>query len=428
MKEINSLQIMLLVLGLVFGNCDKSSDNKNETALLAAALAASNSTSGTSTVKFLVSDASQSKCYDEKGTEMTCPTNASSSFYGQDAQYTRLKPSYTVSNGIVLDNNTGLMWEQEHHDTRVSYADAVSHCTQLRTGNYSDWRIPTIRELFSINNANGDQNTTNAFYLDSAYFNFNYPTSVELTGTHTTKMMGQTWSSTARPDDSTINYFYNFLDGHIKSNFNNSSNSTLFYRCVRGDKTVFATNNYKDNGDGTVTDNNTGLIWQQSNGEQSTGDYQFTWQEALSYCENLSLAGKTDWRLPDIKELQSIVYYDNPDYNTTKMVLDTKYFKFTLPAGKDLNTNPTTSPPNGNSVAPFFWSSTTHGDAKSFASYMCFGPCWAVEKFVGTGTYDAHGPGAQRSDPKSVPTTWPTSIGDQKDVVQVNNFVRCVRN
>ena len=108
------------------------------------------------------------------------------------------------------------------------------------------------------------------------------------------------------------------------------------------------------------------------------------------------------------------------------MVLDTSKFIFNLPAGKNLTEPPTTSPPNGNSVAPFFWSSTTHGDAKSYASYMCFGPCWAVESFGALG-FDAHGPGAQRSDPKSEPQSWPTSIGDQKDVVQVNNFVRCVR-
>lgn len=50
-----------------------------------------------------------------------------------------------------------------------------------------------------------------------------------------------------------------------------------------------------------------------------------------------------------------------------------------------------------------------------------------MEAFAGTGTHDAYGPGAQRADPKSEPPTWPTSIGDQKDVVQVHTFVRCIR-
>ncbi len=378
-------------------------------------------------VNFKIADSNQTYCYDNAGTASTCPSNTGN-YPGQDAEYSTLTPSYTACDGVVVDNNTGLMWEQAHHDTRVSYADAATYCSELELGGQADWRMPSIRELFTINQANGNQHETNAWYLDGTVFNLDYPTDVPLTGSHTASMMGQTWSSTSRPDNTNINYFYNFLDGHIKSNFNNASNATLFYRCVRGDETKFATTSYSDNGDETVTDNNTGIMWQKENGEQSTGDYQFTWQEALVYCEDLTLAGHTDWKLPDINELQSIVNYEisSSDYNTTHKMID-PVFTFTLPAGKNLTENPTTSPPDGNSIAPFFWSSTTHGDANSFASYMCFGPCWAVEVFGGTGTFDAHGPGAQRSDFKSVPASMPTSIGDQNDVVQVNNFVRCNR-
>ncbi len=57
---------------------------------------------------------------------------------------------------------------------------------------------------------------------------------------------------------------------------------------------------YTNNGDNTVTDSISGLIWQQN--ESST----MNWENALSYCENLSLAGKNDWRLPNIKELASL--------------------------------------------------------------------------------------------------------------------------
>ena len=71
-----------------------------------------------------------------------------------------------------------------------------------------------------------------------------------------------------------------------------------------------------DNGDGTVTDNYTGLMWQQ---ETASGTYN--WQNALRYCENLELAGHKDWRLPNVKELQSIIDYGryrpsiNPVFN-----------------------------------------------------------------------------------------------------------------
>ena len=67
-----------------------------------------------------------------------------------------------------------------------------------------------------------------------------------------------------------------------------------------------------DNGDGTVTDKGTGLMWQQ----EESGD--MTWAEALTYCENLQLAGYDDWRLPNRNELQSIIDYQvyNPAVNT----------------------------------------------------------------------------------------------------------------
>lgn len=55
-----------------------------------------------------------------------------------------------------------------------------------------------------------------------------------------------------------------------------------------------------NNGNGTVTDSSTGLVWQQA--EPGT----MSWDSALAYCEGLSLTGANDWRLPNIKELESL--------------------------------------------------------------------------------------------------------------------------
>ena len=72
---------------------------------------------------------------------------------------------------------------------------------------------------------------------------------------------------------------------------------------------------FTDNGDGTVTDNCTGLMWQQDtvdvNGDGTIVWDQdvLTWQDALLYCESLEFAGHDDWRLPNVRELQSIVDY-----------------------------------------------------------------------------------------------------------------------
>ena len=386
--------------------------------------------------QYRLSDANQDKCYDPKGDEMTCPAEGAL-FHGQDAQYVTVTPSYSLAcdGTVVLDDNTRLMWERAHHDARVSYATADSYCEALSLGGYDDWRMPSLKELMSISDWRGSQHVTGAFYIDDDYFDFDYPDidSSGLTGTHQNQMMGQTWSSTSRPDSENLQgdtkYFYNFLDAHIKSNSATRADAELFYRCVRGDESAID-NSFRDNGDQTVTDDATGLMWQKANGEESAGDYQFDWPSALTYCEGLALAGHEDWRLPDVKELQSIVDYDPEDWAGTRMVLDLSVFEFNLPAGKDLNTPPMTSPPDGSSVAPFFWSSTSHGDASNFAAYVCFGPCWAVEDQ--NFNFDFHGPGAQRSDPKDDQRgeLWNMigeSIGDQKDVVQVNNFVRCVR-
>jgi hypothetical protein len=73
---------------------------------------------------------------------------------------------------------------------------------------------------------------------------------------------------------------------------------------------------FVDNGDGTVTDTCTGLMWQKDtadvNGDGQVlddGSDHANWCDALAYCENLSFAGHVDWRLPNVRELQSIVDY-----------------------------------------------------------------------------------------------------------------------
>jgi hypothetical protein len=70
---------------------------------------------------------------------------------------------------------------------------------------------------------------------------------------------------------------------------------------------------------GTVTDPSTGLMWQQ----ESAGP--MFWEEALNYCEGLSLGGYNDWRLPNINELESLV-----DYARYGPAIDTTAFPDTM--------------------------------------------------------------------------------------------------
>ncbi len=87
---------------------------------------------------------------------------------------------------------------------------------------------------------------------------------------------------------------------------------------------------FTDNGDGTVTDNNTGLMWQQTddgieyNWYKASGTYNQTYNPtSVNVCGSLNLAGYSDWRLPAKKELISIVDYSHPKPGPT---IDWTYF------------------------------------------------------------------------------------------------------
>ncbi len=90
---------------------------------------------------------------------------------------------------------------------------------------------------------------------------------------------------------------------------------------------------YTDNGDGTVTDNVTGLMWQQA-----VPSATYTWANAVAYCPTLNLAGHNDWRLPSQIELESIIDFGqlSPSINSTyfpSTPTDTYFWSSSLAAG-----------------------------------------------------------------------------------------------
>jgi Protein of unknown function (DUF1566) len=343
-----------------------------------------------------IPDTHQGSCFDDSHV-IPCP-QPGQPYYGQDAQYEGATPSYRVNgDGTVTDRVTGLMWQQGHNATRLGWYEARAACSALRLGGHNDWRLPSIRELYSIADFRGTQG--HRPYLDDV-FEIHEPDASILEGdrfasTHRTEMMGQTWSSTIYTGDHwdrkgvEAAFFMNFLDGHIKQ-APTRGRQGLFYRCVRGP--AWGENDFVDDGDGTVTDRMSGLMWQQRDDGQTRD-----WPAALAYCEALNLAGHGDWRLPNVKELQSIV-----DYRRHDPALDERFLKQTDHRG-------------------WFWSSTTHGDNIAQADYVCFGKCTSVDGV------DVHGAGAQRSDPKRGDNAARRSQGGQQDEIRIHNYVRCVR-
>ncbi|MCW8952568.1 MAG: DUF1566 domain-containing protein [Rhodospirillales bacterium] len=345
-----------------------------------------------------IADTGQATCFDDQRV-IACP-DAGQPFYGQDAHYRSHRPSYRAKgDGTVDDLITGLTWQKGHNAKRLGFYQAREACGNLVLGGYDDWRLPNIKELFTISDWRGV--TGQRYFLDSSIFDLSPPDESILKGdpfsaTHNVGMMGQTWSSTIytgnhwdRPGVEAA-FFFNFLDGRIKQAPTRGNNG-LFYRCVRGP--VWGINDFHDNGNGTVTDTATALMWQKAD----DGKARF-WGDSLTHCEELTQAGRDDWRLPNVKELQSLV-----DYRHHNPAIDTRYFQQSDKDG-------------------WYWSSTTHGDEPSTATYVCFGKCVSVDGV------DVHGAGAQRSDPKSGdPSQW-GPMGGQRDKVRIFNYARCVRD
>ncbi len=340
-------------------------------------------------------------------------------FYGQDATYSGNQPSYTDNgDGTITDNVTGLMWQQDM-GSKISYSDAFIKTDTITLGGYSDWRVPTIKELYSLILFTGQVSNTQAIsmFIDTNYFQ--QPIGDTTIGER--EIDAQTWSSTqyvglTMGGDTTV-FGVNFVDGRIKGYPKyeppvGTVPMTMYFRMVRGN-TSYGINDFIDNGDGTITDNATGLMWQQADDGASRD-----WENALSYAENLTLAGNSDWRLPNAKELQSIVDYTRSPQTTSSPAVDPIF-----------STTQINDPDGNPGQYPYFWTGTSHLDGVnpySGAVYIAFGE--AQGKMFGN-LMDVHGAGAQRSDPKTgSPSNYPQFFGPQGDVQYVFNYVRCVRD
>jgi len=383
---------------------------------------------------YQVIDTNQEKCFNSIGREIVCNSS------GHDGAYSTNIMSYT-DNGddTVTDNITGLTWQQSADtnrdgsvdaDDKLSQSDAISYCSNLSFAGHSDWRLPDIKTIYSLidfsgsdpSGETGDDTSSLEPFIYNAVFGFGYGDTDA-----GERIIDAQWATTTNYVSTTMYsdvsmFGLNLADGRIKGyGIQLGGLDKKFYlQCVRGNE-EYGTNTFIDNNDLTITDKATHLMWHKNDNGETTN-----WDDAIDSCENSTLAEYSDWKLPDAKELQSIVDYTRSPDTTSSAAIDAIFNSTAI-------TNEA-----GNSDFGFYWSSTTHKTSNGMgasAVYISFGR--ALGYMNGT-WMDVHGAGAQRSDPKDISLVntnnggyvvvdGAVTHGPQGDVVRGLNFSRCVR-
>ena len=285
-----------------------------------------------------MSKTGQTSCWDENGDPCTCGASGCSGLDGGiQAGVAWPGPRFTDNgDGTVTDHLTGLIWVKAPSANLRTWTGALSYADNLTLGGHDDWRLPNINELESLVNA---QVPDQSVWLNTQGF--------------TNVQPNYYWSSTTLTWDSSIAWYVHMADGRASysttSPVKTDPSHAWPVRSGRQDKpdTSYPANQWKtgqtatynpiddggfqmgmmipssvrftDNGDGTITDNLTGLMWLKDANCMET-HYATTWhngfanwQEAQEIIAGIDdgtyadcSAGYTDWRLPNRKELHSL--------------------------------------------------------------------------------------------------------------------------
>lgn len=308
-----------------------------------------------------LTDTGQTTCYNDT-TSISC---GNTSWPRQDGDYTNTPVAHnfigptqhaTYTNDYTTtDNVTGLVWKSCSEGqsgttcatgtaSQMTWYNAVNGCAALNTSNSGngyagrkDWRLPTVSELETLPNYD-----TFSPVIDTEKFPAT-PTG-KYNWTSTTYIYGGSSSGDSA-------WYINFNLGWMDSA--NKATNNLYVRCVAGTST--SNQSFIDNGNGTITDSATNLIWQKCSAGLSGADCasgtieRKTWQNALQYCKNLSLDGRT-WRLPSLKELKTLVDRNKKVDELTQ--IDQAAFP--------------------NTQNELYWTSTTRSDSTDNAWYIHF--------------------------------------------------------
>jgi hypothetical protein len=188
----------------------------------------------------------------------------------------------------VKDHKTGLIWQQADDGVLRDWADAKKYCKDLILGGHSDWRLPRVDELETIADFSRVSPAIDPVFEGRSC---NY------------------WSSSTAVDSPDYAWVVGFSGGNVYAYNKTYSHDDDRVRCVRSGpfwpfdpSTHLQTPSGKP---GTVLDTYWGYMWQKGD----SGATKLSWDQAKAYCEGLELDGYSDWRLPEIEALQTIVNY-----------------------------------------------------------------------------------------------------------------------
>ena len=216
----------------------------------------------------------------------TGQTQSFTNTFGEDSDYTIYPPFFIINgDGTVTDTVTGLMWQQTDGGEMTIEA-AETYCADLVLGGYDDWRLPTAQEAFSILN-HGTGNPA----LDAAVF-ANTGAEYWWSSERQAGNAGKVWVTNAGGG----------IGNHLKTETVSAGGiKKIHVRAVRNTLPPMPIPQQYTVTGGTVTDEITRLEWQATASPDT-----ITWEDALVLAENYILDGKDDWRLPNVKELESL--------------------------------------------------------------------------------------------------------------------------
>lgn len=247
-------------------------------------------------------------------------TQAYTSTFGQDSDYLLHPLSYSDNgNGTITDNVTGLIWQKEYDSSARFFLDADAYCAGLTLADLSGWRVPSDFELMTIVDYGTTVPAISGTYFPNTPSDFPWWT---LTDERSSSFFKGRWAV----DFATGNLDTFSGRGYTRCVLGEQNQLSVFQHSGQNQPRVF-----EDNGNGTTTDRITQLVWQKQD-EGTTA----LWEDAITRCEKSTLGGYSDWRLPNVKELRSIV-----DSGTYAPAIYAGYFPNTRTAS--------------------YWSSTTYG-------------------------------------------------------------------